>query len=88
VALQFVNIKAWLAALTISAGWVAVGGEVASRLALVVPVLAVYALVSNLAYALLGSLLGSWLGHGARLLWFNRAMAALLVVTALWMAAA
>jgi threonine/homoserine/homoserine lactone efflux protein len=88
VALQFVNIKAWLAALTISAGWVAVGGEVVSRLALVVPVLAVYALVSNLAYALLGSLLRGWLGRGDRLLWFNRAMAALLVVTALWMAVA
>ena len=51
-ALQFVNIKAWLLALTI------------------------------------GALLRHWLAQGARLLWFNRAMALVLVATAAWMALA
>ena len=50
--------------------------------------MAVFALTSNLAYALMGSLLRGWLVHGDRLLWFNRAMAALLVATAAWMVSA
>lgn len=86
VALQFVNIKAWLAALTVSAGWIAVGGDLPLRLAQVLPLMMAFGLVSNLAYAALGSLLRGWLARGRRLLWFNRAMAALLAVTAAWMA--
>jgi threonine/homoserine/homoserine lactone efflux protein len=46
----------------------------------------VFGLVSNLAYALVGSLLREWLTQGARLLWFNRTMSAVLVLTAAWMA--
>lgn len=67
VALQFLNIKAWMLA---------------------------FGLLSNLAYALIGSLLRDWLGGpqvggvatGGRLRWFNRGMAAVLVFTAAWMA--
>jgi hypothetical protein len=33
-----------------------------------------------------GHALRGWLAHGARLLWFNRALAAVLVATAAWMA--
>jgi threonine/homoserine/homoserine lactone efflux protein len=91
VALQFVNIKAWMLALTISAGWVALAGLSAAqslqRLALVLAVMAVFAFVSNFTYALAGALLRQWLAQGRRLLWFNRALAALLALTALWMAA-
>jgi threonine/homoserine/homoserine lactone efflux protein len=90
VALQFVNIKAWMLALTITAGWIAVRQPDASqslqRLALVLAVMALFAFVSNFTYALAGSLLRHWLAHGRRLLWFNRALAALLALTALWMA--
>jgi threonine/homoserine/homoserine lactone efflux protein len=91
VALQFVNIKAWMLALTITAGWIAVSGlgtaQALQRLALVLAVMAVFAFVSNFSYALAGSLLRQWLAQGRRLLWFNRALAALLALTALWMAA-
>jgi threonine/homoserine/homoserine lactone efflux protein len=86
VALQFVNIKAWLNALLITAGWVAVSGESLQRLAGVLPVAMAYGFASNFTYALVGSALRHWLQHGRRLLWFNRAMAAVLVATAAWMA--
>ena len=90
VLLQFVNIKAWMLALTFTAGWVAVAGadvgDTARRLGIVLGVMAIYAFASNFAYALAGALLRQWLAHGRRLLWFNRFLAALLVATALWMA--
>ncbi|MGE8321049.1 MAG: LysE family translocator [Comamonas sp.] len=85
VGLQFVNIKAWLLALTIVAGWIAGQDNVAARLAIVVPVMAAYAFASNFAYASVGALLRRWLSEGRRLLWFNRVMAAFLMLTALWM---
>ncbi len=44
VALQFVNIKAWLLALTIVAGWVAGQPDGLQRLAVVLPVMVCYAL--------------------------------------------
>jgi threonine/homoserine/homoserine lactone efflux protein len=90
MALQFVNIKAWMLALALTAGWVvSQGGEPASnpgqRLAIVLAVMAVYAFVSNFTYALVGSLLRQWLAHGSRLLVFNRVMAVVLAATAAWM---
>ncbi len=85
VALQFLNIKAWLLALTLVAGWVAGRPDALHRFAIVVPVMLVYAFTSNLAYALMGTLLRGWLVQGQRLLWFNRAMATVLVLTAFWM---
>lgn len=87
-ALQFVNIKAWLLALTIVAGWVVGREDGPQRLAVVLPVMAFFALSSNFVYAATGALLRHWLARGRRLLWFNRAMAAVLVATALWMVAA
>jgi threonine/homoserine/homoserine lactone efflux protein len=86
VALQFVNIKAWMAALLVSAGWVTVAADWQPRLLVVLPIMMAYALLSNLTYAAIGSLLRAWLSVGARLLVFNRAVAAVLVVTAVWMA--
>jgi len=84
-ALQFVNIKAWLLALTIVAGWVAGRDDLLQRLAVVVPVMLVFAFASNFAYAAAGALLRQWLAQGRRLLWFNRGMALVLVLTAAWM---
>lgn len=86
--LQFVNIKAWLLALTIVAGWVVGQPDHLQRLALVLPVMMAFAFASNLTYAAAGALLRHWLAQGRRLLWFNRVMAAVLVATALWMVAA
>ena len=90
VGLQFVNIKAWMLALTLSAGWVvnAAGQPAANpgqRLAIICAVMMAFAFTSNFVYALVGSLLRQWLAQGRRLLWFNRALALVLVVTAFWM---
>ncbi|MDO9112869.1 MAG: LysE family translocator [Polaromonas sp.] len=88
-ALQFVNIKAWMLALAIVSGWIAGRSDPGLRFAVVLPVMLAYAFVSNLTYALAGSLLRQWLsgpaGSGRRLVGFNRAMAAVLVATAIWM---
>jgi threonine/homoserine/homoserine lactone efflux protein len=86
VLLQFVNIKAWMNALMISAGWITVAEPIAPRLAIVLPLMMAYGLASNFTYALIGSALRSWLAVGRRLAWFNRALAAVLVATAAWMA--
>ncbi|MDM0091186.1 MULTISPECIES: LysE family translocator [unclassified Variovorax] len=85
VMLQFLNIKAWLLALTLVAGWIAGQPDAARRFAIVAPVMLVFAFASNFTYALVGALLRDWLARGTRLLWFNRAMAAVLVLTAAWM---
>ena len=86
VLLQFLNIKAWMLALAVVAGWIAGRPDAPTRLTLVLPVMVVFGFVSNLTYALVGSLLRQWLAQGRRLLGFNRLMAAALVLTAGWMA--
>lgn len=90
VALQFLNIKAWMLALTVVAGWLAGRDDALSRFAIILPLMLLFGLASNLLYASMGSLLRTWLegpsGTGLRLRWFNRSMAAVLVVTAAWMA--
>ena len=86
VGLQFLNIKAWMLALTVVAGWVVGQPDWVARLLLVLPVMLAFGFASNFTYALVGSLLRHWLAQGRRLLWFNRAMALALVLTAIWMA--
>jgi len=81
-----VNIKAWMNALVISAGWVTVADPLLPRLAVVLPLMMAYGFASNFTYALVGSALRHWLAQGRRLLWFNRSLAAVLVATAAWMA--
>ncbi len=88
-ALQMVNIKAWMLALAIVSGWIAGYDNAGWRFAVVLPVMLFFAFGSNLAYALVGSLLREWLagpdGTRQRLRRFNRVMAAVLVLTAGWM---
>jgi threonine/homoserine/homoserine lactone efflux protein len=84
-ALQFVNIKAWMFALSVVAGWLAGKADFWPRLMVLLPTLMAFAFFSNLAYAVMGAALRGWLAQGARLLWFNRAMALVLIVTAFWM---
>ena len=90
VLLQFLNIKAWMLALTVVAGWLAGRNDIASRFAVVLPILLLFGLCSNLTYALIGTLLRHWLADpehgGRRLRWFNHSMAGVLVITAAWMA--
>ena len=90
VGLQFINIKAWMLALTLTAGWVvnAAGAPAANpgqRLAIICAVMCLFAFTSNFSYALMGSMLRTVLSQGKRLLWFNRAMALVLLATAVWM---
>ena len=90
VGLQFLNIKAWMLALTLTAGWVVnAGGQPApnpgERLAIICVVMVGFAFASNFTYALAGSLLRQWLSQGRRLAWFNRLLAAVLAATAAWM---
>ena len=86
VALQFVNIKAWMNALLITAGWVTVVQPPWARLAVVLPLMMAYGFASNFTYAVAGSALRGWLAQGRRLLWFNRLLALVLLATAVWMA--
>lgn len=90
VGLQFLNIKAWMLALTLTAGWVvnAAGQPAANpgeRLAIICVLMMGFAFTSNFTYALVGSLLRQWLAQGRRLLWFNRVLALVLAATAVWM---
>jgi threonine/homoserine/homoserine lactone efflux protein len=91
VMLQFLNIKAWMLALTVVAGWLAGRPDAAARFALILPLMMAFGFFSNLLYAAMGSLLREWLSgpaqSGRRLRWFNRLMAGVLVLTAGWMAA-
>ena len=90
VLLQFLNIKAWLLALTVVAGWLAGRPDAGARFAIILPLMLLFGLCSNLTYALVGSLLRQWLADpehaGRRLRWFNRSMAGVLVATAAWIA--
>ena len=86
VMLQFLNIKAWMLALTVVAGWMAGRADAVNRFVLLLPVMLFFGFISNLLYAAIGSLLRDWLQRGSRLVWFNRFMALVLVVTAAWMA--
>lgn len=84
VLLQFLNIKAWMLALSIVAGWIAGRPDASSRFLQIFPLLLFFAFSSNLTYALIGSMLRHWLAQGQRLLAFNRLMATLLTATAFW----
>ena len=93
VALQFLNIKAWMLALTVVAGWLAGRDDAVQRFAITLPLMLAFGFFSNLLYAAMGALLREWLSGpvvegvptARRLRWFNRAMAGVLVATACWM---
>ena len=89
VLLQFLNIKAWMLAVTVVAGWLAGHDDALQRFAVFLPLMLCFGFASNLTYALAGALLRAWLSGPddthQRLRNFNRCMAAILVATALWM---
>jgi threonine/homoserine/homoserine lactone efflux protein len=93
VMLQFLNIKAWMLALTVVAGWLAGRTDALSRFGAILPLMLAFGFFSNLLYALMGSLLRDWLSgplvngqpSGRRLRVFNLGMASVLVATAAWM---
>ena len=85
VSLQFLNIKAWMLAISLVAGWVAGKEDALARSMVLLPIMMCFGLVSNLTYAIVGSLLRQWLSEGLRLLVFNRCMATALLFTAIWM---
>ena len=83
VGLQFLNIKAWMLALAIVAGWIAGRDDGAERTLVLLPVMVAYGFVSNLIFVLAGSMLRLWLAHGHRFLMLNRGMSVALVGTVL-----
>lgn len=90
IGLQFLNVKAWMLALTLTGGWVIhANGQPSDnpneRLVLVVAMGMAFAFCSNFTYACMGSALRHWLSQGQRLRGFNRCMALVLFMTALWM---
>jgi len=85
VGLQFLNIKAWMLALAIVAGWIAGREDAAARTLVLLPIMVAYGFVSNLSYAVAGSMLRHWLAHGQRLLVFNRCMTGALLATVVWL---
>lgn len=87
VLLQFLNIKAWMLALSIVGGWVAGRPDAVTRYLQTLPLMLFFAFSSNFTYAVMGSVLRHWLAQGRRLLVFNRVLAMVLVLTALWIAA-
>jgi len=86
VLLQFLNIKAWMLALSVVAGWIAGQPDATTRYFQTLPLMLFFAFSSNFTYALAGSLLRHWLAQGKRLLAFNRTMAMVLAITAIWIA--
>jgi threonine/homoserine/homoserine lactone efflux protein len=89
IALQFLNIKVWLLAVTVTSTWIIHAETKPSlnqneRLVLVCFVVMFFAFASNFSYALVGALIRDWLLHGKRLFMFNQILAAILAVTAIW----
>ncbi len=89
VLLQFLNIKVWLLAITITGTWIIYAdGKPSSnpneRLALACAVVMFFAFTSNMTYALAGALFRTWLGTGNRLEIFNYFLALVLSATAIW----
>ena len=84
VLLQFLNIKAWMLALSIVGSWVAGHPDATERYLQTLPLMLFFAFSSNFTYALIGSVLRHWLTQGRRLLAFNRLMAGTLAATATW----
>lgn len=80
---QYLNPKAWMLTLATAGAFLA-GERPLQRGAVVVLVFSLCALASLGVWAWLGAALRQWLAHGTRLRAFNRCMAALLAVTALW----
>lgn len=89
VMLQFINIKAWLLALSVVSGWVIGHDNTLARLLTALPIFMFFGLASNLTYVWIGASLRYWLrgpnDTAQRLQWFNRLMAVTLLATVAWM---
>jgi threonine/homoserine/homoserine lactone efflux protein len=59
--------------------------DATARTLVLLPIMVAYGFVSNLTYAVAGSMLRHWLAHGRRLLVFNRCMAMALLATVVWL---
>ena len=89
VAIQLLNIKVWLLAITIMGSWIIYAEGQPSpnpdeRLMMACAVVMFFAFISNMTYALAGALFKTWLATGKRLVIFNYILAALLIATAIW----
>lgn len=83
-AFQWVNPKAWIMCIGVSASFAGRSDPVGGAL-VIAGVFVLAGLSSSQAWALFGTAMGRLLGRGWRLRAFNIAMAALLAVSALWL---
>lgn len=89
ILIQFLNIKVWLLAITVTGSWIINSNGQPSinpneRLLLACATVMFFAFTSNLTYAIAGSLFREWLGTGRRLMVFNYLLAIMLIATAFW----
>ncbi|MBP5858344.1 LysE family translocator [Marivibrio halodurans] len=89
---QWLNPKAWAMALTMPASFMApdpAGGtlDLAVDVGMMLAIHGPISLACVATWTLFGIAIGRFLAEGNRRLWFNRAMAALLVVTVYWIVA-
>lgn len=83
-AFQWVNPKAWVMAIGVSAAY-AHGGDPISDAVIIAAVFVIAGLTSSQTWAAFGAGIGRLLGTGVRLRAFNITMGLLLVACALWM---
>jgi threonine/homoserine/homoserine lactone efflux protein len=83
-AFQYANPKAWMLAAATAGSFMASNTTIV-RIAIIVVVFSITAMISVLTWAWVGAALRNWLGVGSRMRIFNVAMGALLAATALWL---
>jgi threonine/homoserine/homoserine lactone efflux protein len=83
-AFQYANPKAWMLAAATAGSFMASNTTIV-RIAIIVVVFSITAMISVLTWAWVGAALRTWLGVGSRMRIFNVAMGALLAATALWL---
>jgi threonine/homoserine/homoserine lactone efflux protein len=79
-AFQWINPKAWAMAISV-AGQVAAATAGPGPALIAAALFTALGLTSAFGWAVLGAALQGWLARGRRLIWFNRAMAALIVLS-------
>ncbi|MBL4542923.1 MAG: LysE family translocator [Rhodobacteraceae bacterium] len=79
-AFQWINPKAWAMAISV-AGQAAAAAAGPGPALIAAALFSVLGLMSAFGWASLGAALQGWLAHGRRMIWFNRAMAALILAS-------
>lgn len=84
-ALQYANPKAWMLAVGTVGAYQGLAQPAWLEQSLIATIFAACCVVSNFAWAMLGTAMRSWLQVGARLRIFNATLGASLIATAAWL---